>query len=73
MPTFQKAIINHEEKILDIGELSDFSIMQEILNIKDPFDKLWDMAVKFYELHERWMNGPILSVNAEEVEQEVVF
>jgi hypothetical protein len=58
---------------LDTGERSDFTAIQDIINFKDPFDKLWNIAIKLYRLHEKWMNGPMLDVNSEEVEQEVNF
>lgn len=67
----QKAIINHQEHILDTGERTEFTTIQDIIGIKDPFDKLWETAIKLYKLHEKWMNGPILEISAEEVEQEV--
>lgn len=67
----KKAEINHQENILDTGERSEFSVIQDIINLKEPFDKLWGMAIKLYRLHEKWMNGPMLEVNSEEVEQEV--
>ena len=56
---------------MDTGERSDFAVIQDIINLKDPFDKLWNIAIKLYRLHEKWMNGPMLDVNSEEVEQEV--
>jgi len=39
--------------------------------MKEPFDKLWSNAVHFHQQHEKWMSGPLLQVNAEEVEEEV--
>lgn len=39
--------------------------------MKEPFDKLWDMVVKFQSFYEKWMNGPILTVNPEEVDEQV--
>lgn len=68
---FKKTIINHEEKILGLEETTDFSIIQEIVVLKEPFDKLWDMVVRFQSFYEKWMNGPILMVNAEEVDEQV--
>lgn len=68
----KKAIINHEEKILGLeDETTDYSIIQEIIQMKEPFDKLWDMVVKFQSFYEKWMNGPILTVNPEEVDEQV--
>jgi len=70
--TLKKAIINHEEKILDAEEIDEYPIIQEIIAIKEPFDKLWEMVFKLFESHEKWTNGPILELNAEEIEQEVL-
>ena len=38
---------------------------------KQPYEKLWHAAVKFHQMYDKWMNGPLLDVNAEEVEEEV--
>ena len=67
----KKAIINHEEKILDVEDSGDYSIIQEIIVLKEPFDKLWEMVLQLFESHEKWTNGSILELNAEEIEQEV--
>ncbi len=45
--------------------------MQDIINLKEPFDKLWGTAIKLYKSHEKWMNGPLLDISSEEVEQEI--
>ena len=49
----------------------DFTIIQEIVILKEPFDKLWEMVINLFNLHEKWMNGSIIQVNSEEVEKEV--
>lgn len=56
---------------MDVEESGDFSVVQEITSLKEPFDKLWEMAIRLFNTHEKWMNGPILQVDAEQVEQEV--
>ena len=58
---------------MDTGEKSDFTTIQDIINHKEPFDKLWGIAIKLYKLHEKWMNGPFLDVSSEEVELEVFY
>ena len=65
----KKEIIKHEEEILDIDpeEIDDYPIIQEIITLKEPFDKLWEMVFKLFESHEKWTNGPILQLNAEEI------
>lgn len=68
---FQRARINKEELLLGLeSQTSDF-ILQELTVKKEPFDKLWNNAVYFHQQHEKWMSGPLLQVNAEEVEEEV--
>ena len=34
-------------------------------------NKLWKTGEMFHSQYERWMNGPLLEVNAEDVEKEV--
>ena len=67
----KKAIINHEEIILEVGQTSEFTVIQEILNSKNPYDKLWEMAYNFSILHEKWMNGSLIGINSELVEKDV--
>lgn len=31
------------------------------------------MVIRFQNLHEKWMNGPLLEVNAEDVDEQVNF
>ncbi|XP_067915582.1 dynein axonemal heavy chain 3-like [Heterodontus francisci] len=68
---FCKALINHEEVLLETGHISPYHQIQNIINAKEPFEKLWKIAVQFNLHYDKWMNGPLLQVNAEEVEQEV--
>uniref|UniRef100_UPI00398E963E dynein axonemal heavy chain 3-like n=1 Tax=Pristiophorus japonicus TaxID=55135 RepID=UPI00398E963E len=69
--TEEKALINHEEVLLETGHISPYHQIQNIINAKEPFEKLWKMAVQFNLHYDKWMNGSLLQVNAEEVEQEV--
>lgn len=50
--------------------MSEF-ILDDLATMKDPFDKLWSNAVHFHQQYDKWMSGPLLQVNAEEVEEEV--
>lgn len=54
-----------------MGQVSPYPQIQELLAKKEPFDKLWKTAVEFQTKHDQWMNGPLLNVNAEIVEDEV--
>jgi dynein heavy chain len=57
--------------VLDLPKYSDYSTIQEILYLKELFDKLWEMVTNFNALNEKWMNGPLIEINANQVEQEV--
>ncbi len=56
---FKKISINHEEKILEFEVISDFSVIDEIYGMKEPFDKLWQTASELASLNEQWMNESI--------------
>ena len=69
--SLQKAGINLEEKLLDTGQISPYTLLDDIREMKEPFDKLWQTAVQFHQQYDKWMNGPLLEVDAEQVEEEV--
>ena len=57
--------------MLDLEQETQFETIQVISAAKEPYDTLWTNAVKLQAYHESWLNGPLLKVNAEEVEKEV--
>lgn len=63
--------MNCEEVLLNVGQVSSYPQIQELAIKKEPYDKLWRTAVDFYAKYDKWMNGPLLNVNAEIVEEEV--
>eukprot|EP00062_Callorhinchus_milii_P022724 gi/632980863/ref/XP_007907272.1/ PREDICTED: dynein heavy chain 3, axonemal-like [Callorhinchus milii] len=67
----EKALINREEVLLETGYISPYPQIQNIINSKEPFDRLWKTAVQFNTHYDKWLNGSLLQVNAEEVEREV--
>ncbi|MEE6480199.1 hypothetical protein FKM82_012486 [Ascaphus truei] len=67
----ERTLINQEEVLLGTEQISSFNQIQEICKLKEPYDKLWTTAVHFNNYYDKWMNGPLLKVNAEEVEEEV--
>uniref|UniRef100_A0A8C5PIE1 AAA+ ATPase domain-containing protein n=1 Tax=Leptobrachium leishanense TaxID=445787 RepID=A0A8C5PIE1_9ANUR len=69
--TEEKERINQEERLLGIEEISTFDQIQEICKAKEPYERLWTTAVHFTRCYDKWMNGPLLKVNAEEVQKEV--
>lgn len=67
----QKVKINREEQMLGMETQTEYAQIGVIQVAKEPYDKLWSTAVKFHQQHDKWMNGPLLEVNAEHVEEEV--
>lgn len=52
-------------------QITQYPQIQDFIVQKEPFDKLWTTAVHFHVQYDKWMNGPLLNVNAEVVEEEV--
>ena len=50
--------INEEERLLE-WEQSFFPQLNQMLQLKEPYDKLWNTAWAFHQKHENWMNGII--------------
>ena len=67
----QKQKINTEERLLGVDAVSTFPRIQEIVEAKEPYDKLWRSVVKFTEKQSDWLNGCLVDLNAEEIEEEV--
>ena len=34
-------------------------MINDIVNLKDPFDKLWSNSLNFHNSYEKWMNGEL--------------
>ena len=68
---FQKQRINVEERLLGVETVSSFPRIQEIVEAKEPYDKLWRSVVKFTVRQDEWLNGCLVDLNAEEIEEEV--
>ena len=69
----QKQQVNREEILLDIGHVSPYQQIQELIAKKEPYDRLWRNVVEFNTLYDTWMNGPLLDVNAENVDEKVRY
>ncbi|XP_028407226.1 dynein heavy chain 3, axonemal-like [Dendronephthya gigantea] len=67
----EKQRINMEEKLLSVESISSFPRIQEIVEVKEPYDKLWRSVVKFTEKQDQWLKGCLVELNAEEIEEEV--
>ncbi|KAI8622787.1 dynein heavy chain and region D6 of dynein motor-domain-containing protein [Chytriomyces sp. MP71] len=62
--------INAEEELLD-WERTQFEKYQQIVEILDPYKKLWETAFNYQTENARWMNGPFNELNGEAVEEAV--
>nr|XP_026694595.1 dynein heavy chain 3, axonemal isoform X2 [Ciona intestinalis] len=67
----EKQQINKEEILLDVGHVSPYPQIQELIVKKEPFEKLWKNVVAFNSMHDKWLNGPLLEVNAEVVDETI--
>jgi len=67
----QKQLINREEILLDVGQVSSYPQIQDLVLRKEPFERLWRNVLAFNQYYDKWMNGPLLGVNAEVVEEVV--
>ncbi|XP_055958183.1 dynein axonemal heavy chain 3 [Patella vulgata] len=67
----EKGNINKEETLLGMETQTLYNEITDLIGEKEPFDRLWSTAVTFHDQYEKWMNGPLLEVNAEVVEEEV--
>lgn len=57
--------------MLELESVTPYNEIAEMVTNKEPYEKLWSVAVTFHKEHDKWMNGPLLEVNAEVVEEEV--
>ncbi|NXN95540.1 DYH3 protein, partial [Rhinopomastus cyanomelas] len=62
--------INKEEELLE-QEKSQFPLLQNIIENKQPFEKLWTTAYDFHTKSEKWMNGSLQELNADEITEEI--
>ncbi|KAM4037486.1 dynein axonemal heavy chain 3-like [Anomaloglossus baeobatrachus] len=67
----ERARINKEEELLGMEQIGTYDQISEICKLKEPYETLWTTALHFSTCYDKWMNGPLLQVNAEEVEEEV--
>lgn len=48
--------INNEEELLH-WDTTPYPQIQAVLHSKEPYDRLWNTAVSYYDKQEQWMNG----------------
>ena len=63
-------MINNEEDLLE-WEMTPFPQIQIITQLKEPYERLWKTSMELHEKQDRWMNGPFLALDAEQVEEDV--
>lgn len=52
--------INKEEQLFG-WELTQFPMLQQIIQLKDPFDKLWNTFYSFQSKEVQWLKGRLMS------------
>lgn len=62
--------LNVEEKLLGFP-VTDYPMLQQIITLKDPFDKLWLTFASFQSKENQWTKGPFSGLNAEAISEEV--
>lgn len=62
--------LNREEALFGF-EISQYPMLQQIITLKDPFDKLWFTFHNFQTKESQWLKGPFMGLNAEEIVEEV--
>lgn len=62
--------LNTEEKLLGFQQ-TEYPMLQQIITLKDPFDKLWLTFASFQSKEAQWMKGGFQGLNAEEISEEV--
>ncbi|KAK7111861.1 dynein axonemal heavy chain 3-like isoform X2 [Littorina saxatilis] len=61
----------NEEELLFKWDQTEFPQLNQMFQLKEPYEKLWNTAWNFHQKNEGWINGPFKALNAEEIDQEV--
>ena len=48
--------INNEEELLQ-WEVTPYPQIQAVQHMKEPYDRLWNTAISYYDKHQQWMDG----------------
>ncbi|NXP46066.1 DYH7 protein, partial [Heliornis fulica] len=64
------AFINKEETLLE-WKLSDFPLLKNLKLEIEPYQKLFQLILKWQQTEKRWMDGTILELNGENLEAEL--
>ncbi|CAB0007617.1 unnamed protein product [Nesidiocoris tenuis] len=62
--------INTEEQLLGF-DVSPFTNLAQMVNNVDPFYKLWHTVLDFHQSYDKWMYGPFMGLDAEEIKDTV--
>jgi len=63
--------VNHEEEIFLFEARTDFSLLEEVCDLKNCFDKLWMTAARCIDFEARWMHSPIYKMDPDVFENEL--
>ncbi|XP_068084555.1 dynein axonemal heavy chain 3 [Anabrus simplex] len=61
--------INEEEQLLDFTP-SPFLVLQNMLALIDPLDRLWHIVLSFHQNYEKWYYGPFMPLDADSIRDE---
>jgi dynein heavy chain len=64
-------VINEEEITLGM-QVTEFDQANEVEKVLEPYKNLWNTIAKFDKAHKLWTKGPLLELDAEQVEQEAL-
>jgi dynein heavy chain len=62
--------LNKEETLFGF-QLTQFPMLQQIITLKEPYDKLWTTFYSFQQKETQWLKGAFMGLNAEEITEEV--
>jgi dynein heavy chain len=62
--------INVEETLLE-WEKTPFARWQQTVDVLEPYKTLWETAGTFHAEFNRWMNGPFMDINADDLSEQV--
>ncbi|KAL7754340.1 hypothetical protein RI367_000321 [Sorochytrium milnesiophthora] len=63
-------VVNKEEELLE-WDRTPFDEYQQIVDMLDPYKRLWETASVLQTEYARWMNGPFVELVAEQVDESV--
>ena len=62
--------LNYEEQLFKFPQ-SQFPMLQQIVTLKEPYEKLWFTFQSFQSKESQWLKGPFMGLNSEDITEEV--